>query len=108
MKANNNRKMNKALKRIVAVCADAEVTDCQAREIAEDLAREALFAPPRNCDRFETETEMRGAFIDWYNEAFGLKGSKDAIDTCDLKHNIGDILHDYIEWLFAEAKGETE
>lgn len=45
-----NDKLREALERILSVCADAEVTDCQAREIAEDVAGAALAEPPRNCD----------------------------------------------------------
>ena len=64
----------------------------------------ALSAPARNCDRFDNESEMRTAFIAYYNEAFDLKGSEYEIDTCDLKHDVDGILHEYINWLFAEAK----
>lgn len=45
-----NDKLREALERILSVCADAEVTDCQAREIAEDVAGAALAEPVRNCD----------------------------------------------------------
>ena len=69
-----------------------------------DAVQEALAAPPRNCDVFKSESEMQAAFIDWYNEVFGLKGSKYAIDTCDLKHDVDGVLHDYIEWLLAPAE----
>lgn len=76
---------------------------CQDEAI--DKAIAALAAPPRNCDRFTSESEMKAAFIDYYNEVWELKGTSSEIDYCDLKHNIDGILHDYIEWLLAEAKG---
>lgn len=72
-----------------------------------DKAKAALSTPARNCELYETESERQAAFIAYYNETFDLKG-KYAIDTCDLKHDIEGILHEYIEWLFAEAKGEDE
>lgn len=72
------------------------------------VCEEALSKPPRNCDVYETEAERQSAFINWYNETFDLKGSKYAIDTCDLKHNIDNILHEYITWLFAKAEGEAK
>ena len=73
-----------------------------------DLARAALAKPPRNCDMFETEPEAKSAFIAYYNEAFGLKGSKREIDIGDLKHDVDGILHDYIQWLFTSVKSETK
>lgn len=74
------------------------------------LTATALSTPARNCDVFGSEAERRDAFIAWYNETFDLKGS-DAIDTCDLKHDVDGILHDYIYWLLApaaERKGEVD
>lgn len=72
---------------------------------------DALAKPPRNCDRFETEDEMKSAFIAYYNKTFGLKGT-DKIYYCDLKHNVDNILYDYIKWLLTpmkqEMKGETD
>lgn len=82
-------------------------SDIDASDMRE-ICDSALAEPPRNCDVFETETERRSAFIDWYNEAFDLKGTKYAIETCDLKHNVDGILHEYIEWLFAKAEGGAE
>ena len=74
---------------------------------AEDVINAALAAPPRNCDVFGSEDEAKSAFIAYYNEAYALKGSNYEIDTCDLKHDVDGILHDYIKWLFASAKSET-
>lgn len=72
--------------------------------IALEVANAALAAPPRNCDRFANEAEARKAFIVWYNTVFGLNGDKwREVSSCDLKRNINDILHDYIEWLYAHA-----
>lgn len=81
MKVNNNRKMREALKRIVAVCADAEVTDCQAREIVEDLAGEALSAPARNCD-VGTAEEQNERFRRFCSRHWGTN-SMDG-DTCEF------------------------
>lgn len=66
----------------------------------------ALEKPPRNCDVHSTKDQRQSAFINWHNETFDLKDSKYAIDICDIKHNIDDILHEYIDWLFTEAKGK--
>lgn len=80
----------------------------EVRQACQKARAVLISTTPRNCDVYETKAERQSAFINWYNETFDLKGSKYAIDTCDLKHNIDDILHEYIEWLFAEAKGEAE
>ena len=72
------------------------------------VTKAALSSQPRNCDRFESEDEMKSAFIAYYNEAFGLKGSMYEISACDLKHDVDGILHDYIQWLFSPAKSETK
>lgn len=72
------------------------------------LIHAAIAAPARNCDVFKTESERQAAFIAFYNEVYDLKGSKDAIETCDLKHDVDGILHDYIKWLFDTAKLETK
>ena len=66
--------------------------------------KQALAEPLRNCDVFATEPEMKAAFIEYYNEVWGLKGTDDAIDYCDLKHNIDGILHCYIDWLLAPVR----
>jgi hypothetical protein len=71
---------------------------CEAMRLSKNASK-------RNCDVFKTESERRAAFIDWYNETFELKGTYHEIDTCDLKHDVEGILHEYIDWLFAEAKG---
>lgn len=71
----------------------------------------ALAAPPRNCDRFANEAEARKAFIVWYNTVYELWGDKwNEVSICDLKHNVDDILQDYIKWLFSpveDMKGEA-
>lgn len=65
----------------------------------------ALATPARNCDMFANESEARKAFIVWYNTTYELNGDKwNEISSCDLKHNVDNILQDYIEWLFEPAK----
>lgn len=87
--------------------------DCISEEGADNVddmmavVNAALSAPARNCDLFGTEAEAESAFIAYYNEAYDLKGY-DEIDTCDLKHDVAGILHDYIQWLLAPAKPETK
>jgi hypothetical protein len=81
-------------------------TACDGADELRGMVARALSAPARNCDLYATELERRTAFIDWCNETFDLKGSKDEIDTCDLKHDVDGIVHEYIDWPFAEAKGE--
>lgn len=75
-------------------------------QIAENKA--ALAKPLRNCDVFETESEMKAAFIEYYNEKWSFKGTDDVIDYSNLKHNIDGILHDYIDWLLAPVRTETK
>ena len=65
---------------------------------AQDMAKAALSAPPRNCDLFETPKEAGEAFI-----------SQECENPCgnctvsDEYHN--PLIHECgIEWLFAEAK----
>ena len=82
-----------------------EWSESAREQIAENKA--AIAKPLRNCDVFASESEMKSAFIDYYNELDGLKGTSNEIDYCDLKHNIDGILHDYIEWLLAPAKSEN-
>lgn len=106
---NDTSKMRKTLTLVVDACStitkmsqDSAFVETWAEE-TKKVALEALSAPPRNCDVFETETEMRKAFIDWYNETWDLKGSKYEIEMCDLKHDVEGILHEYIQWLFSSV-----
>lgn len=75
-------------------------------------AKAALAKPLRNCDRFANEAEARKAFIVWYNTVYELWGDKwNEVSSCDLKHNVDDILQEYIEWLFSPAedtKGDND
>lgn len=71
-------------------------------QIAENKA--ALAELLRNCDVYKTEAEMKAAFIEYYNELWDSKGTFDEIDYCDLKHNINEILHCYIDWLLAPVR----
>jgi hypothetical protein len=73
-----------------------------------EIAKSALAKPPLNCEVFTSESEMKSAFIDYYNEVWSLKGTSDEIDYCDLKHNIDGILHDYIEWLLSPMKSKMD
>lgn len=86
----NGAKVYEALKCIVSVCADWDVTDCQAREIAEDLAREVLVAPPRNCDKCNTA-----------DDAVEL-----AVDAGVVDCNFG--AREMAEFLLGEAEGGAE
>ena len=80
-----------------------DAAKCQIKDNKEALA--TLAAPPRNCDRFANEAEARKAFIVWYNTVYELWGDKwNEVESCDLKHNVNDILQDYIEWLFSQAE----
>ena len=80
-------------------------TACDGADELRGMVARALSAPPRNYDLYATEAERLDAFIAYYNETFDLKGEY-AFDTYDLKHNVDGIFNDYINWLFAEAKGE--
>lgn len=71
-------------------------------------AKAALAAPLRNCDVFLAESEIRSAFIDWYNKAFALKGTFYEVDYGDLKHDVDGVLHDYIRWLLSPVEPKTE
>lgn len=55
----------------------------------DDIIREALSAPPRNCDRFNNEREMQFAFL-----AELLSRGRNSAS-----------LEEYSKWLLAEAKG---
>lgn len=67
-----------------------------------ELAKIALSAPPRNCDRFATAKEAGEAFISEACE--NPCGNCTVSDECHnpLVHECG------IDWLFAEAKGDEE
>lgn len=72
------------------------------------IVQEAIAEPLRNCDVFASESEMKAAFIDYYNELWSLKGTFYEIDYCDLKHDVDGILYDYIKWVLAPVKPEME
>lgn len=71
-------------------------------------AKAALAEPLRNCDVFESESEMQTAFLDYYNEAFSLKGTSYEIEYYDLNHNVDGILYDYIRWLLTPVESKME
>ena len=100
----NQLKLREALLKILGIVDHmqyryAAMPELIAKDILElkQIAESALSAPPRNYDLYATEAERLDAFIAYYNETF---------DTYDLKHNVDGIFNDYINWLFAEAKGE--
>ena len=125
MEANNVKAMREALEDMMKFTCNC----CQERYCEEDVeeedgqripspcsviikARDALNLGRRNCDRFANEADARKAFIVWYNTVYELNGDKwNEVSICDLKHNVNDILQDYIEWLFSPAedtKGESD
>ena len=69
---------------------------------AQDMAKAALSAPPRNCDLFETPKEAGEAFIS--QECENPCVNCTVSDECNnpLVHECG------IEWLFSEAKGDKK
>lgn len=58
------------------------------------LAKSTLFAPPRNCDRFKTKEEAALAYAREAN----------AFIPQSILWQIGE----WLDWIFAEAKGETK
>lgn len=52
----------------------------------------------RNCEKYLTENEAKIAFLKEYNEKYMQN-----FDSADLKHNIDDILRDFVEWLFEKS-----
>ena len=98
------QKMREALL-IVKKLFDGRIMFQPAIRKAHKAVDAALATPARNCDMFTNESEARKAFIVWYNTAYELNGDKwNEISSCDLKHNVDNILQDYIEWLFEPAK----
>jgi GH35 family endo-1,4-beta-xylanase len=101
-----NAKLRKALENsnelIEELALMGECGEYVKEQLEENKA--ALAKPLRNCDVFTSESEMKAAFIAYYNEMWDLKGTSYEIDYCDLKHNVEGILHDYIKWLLAPAK----
>jgi hypothetical protein len=52
----------------------------------------------RNCEKYLTENEAKIAFLKEYNEKYMQN-----FDLGDLKHNIDNILRDFVEWLFEKS-----
>ena len=86
MEESNVKAMREALKQILdrvnSLDEDCGVDPVEIR----DIARAALSAPPRNCDRFSNANEALEAF----------------------EKEKGETMIEFIRWLFAEAKGETK
>ena len=83
MEESNVKAMREALKQILdrvnSLDEDCGVDPVEIR----DIARAALSAPPRNCDRFSNANEALEAF----------------------EKEKGETMIEFIRWLFAEAKG---
>ena len=83
----NGAKMLSALKAIVDVFDSKEPMSQQERDlVVYNLAKNALSAPPRNCDRFNT---LEDALAGWREVSPDESGPFD-------------------NWLFAEAKGDAK
>lgn len=81
----NAAAMREALKSIIDVCYNEE--SMKATMKIYSIAKNALAAPPRNCDRFSIAEDSFKEF----------------------KHETGKhIAIEYIKWLFAEAKGGAD
>jgi hypothetical protein len=85
-----------------------EIVDC-AKDVSERnlsyieyQARQALSAPPRNCDLYETPKEAGDVFV---NET-----CETPCEVCSVSDRFRNpLIHECgINWLFAEAKGATE
>jgi hypothetical protein len=94
----NAAKMRDALETI-SKCDISKEEDCYTLY---DACEAALSAPPRNCDLYATPKEAGEAFISESCE--NPCGNCTVSDEC---HN--PLIHECgINWLFAEAKGETK
>lgn len=83
MKASNAKAMRDALKQIHDLVNSLD-EDCGVDPVEiRDIARTALAAPSRNCDRFSNANEALEAF----------------------EKEKGETMIEFIRWLFAEAKG---
>lgn len=99
-------KLREAVEKIAAmpvVDEECQCPECVRRRTVRDIARAALAAPPRNCDRFGGETEAMVAFL---NEKW-LVGVADLKDYpfCEWSHVMKAM---YAKWLLApstEQKG---
>ena len=110
MEASNIKAMRDALNMLLGLFDSGlvEYSDsCDTSDTAQiqyviDKANEALSAPPRNCDLYETPKEAGEAFIS--QECENPCGNCTVSDECNnpLVHECG------IEWLFDKAKGGAE
>ena len=91
------------LKRLLCELVEADIFDGgQIRNTihAVEKARQALSAPPRNCDVLEWSTAD-----DEFEKAMGFPPSKTADERDEIMRENWFL---FKHWLFAEAKGETD
>ena len=100
--ADNVQKMREALSDIIDKIdkwrTDGSMEHWQYSQLF-DIADAALSAPPRNCDRFKTAHEAAIEFNYLWNFVWKIGGG--IVDGPSYQRRVQ-------EWLFAEAKGETD
>jgi hypothetical protein len=78
-------------------------------KVAQDMAKSALSAPPRNCDRFKSEYDydkLHEAFVKHCDSCNCPMGCIHRRDTrCMLDTRCGSILKCFAKFVLAEAKG---
>lgn len=101
MEASNAKAMREALNEIQLVCYKAGITIGYdvACGIIKSKSRAALYAPPRNCDLFDTKDKAREAFQK-------LRGHRILADVSLWDDR--DEIEALFDWLFAKPKGETK
>ncbi len=95
MEANNMSAMREAFLALYAWAKTVkenpkDKTAIECAEFVEQTAKEAIAKPPRNCDRFNNESEMQFAFL---------------AELISMGRNRAS-LEEYSKWLLAEANGE--
>jgi hypothetical protein len=103
----NGFKLRKAIEQIrEELLRDSGCGPATEFHIAVDkITQEALAAPARNCDRFNNADEV----VEYYgDEAIKEAWKKLREDIKDGKYEFAVDLVFMIDWLFAEAKGETK
>lgn len=108
MQTNNKLRETLAEIRLLLTKVPMSIKSDIACGIINAKVKRALTEPLRNCDLYATKDEASKAFIVWYNTIYDLNGDEwNEVSSCDLKHNVDGILHEYINWLFAEAKEDN-